>query len=86
MKIFTVAALAAAVALPLGFAAAGPMKGHPNLIKAQDAINTAWKHITASQDANEFDAGGHAKKAKEALAIAKDEIKLAAESENKNAK
>jgi len=84
MKIFNVAILAAAVVLPITFAAAGPMKGHPNLVKAQNDINNAWTHITASQEAHEFDAGGHAEKAKAALSTAKDEVKLAAESENKN--
>ena len=74
--------LAVAVLAPLGFAAAGPMKGHPNLINAQKALDTAFESITASQKANEFDLGGHATKAKEAIATAKEELRLAAETSN----
>ena len=61
--------LAAVVALPIGAAIAkGEMKGHPNLI--------------AAQKANEYDLGGHAKKAEDALKIAVDEIHQAAEAAN----
>ncbi len=75
--------LTAIVALPLGFVAAGPLKGHPNLKAAMVDLDKAWEHISASQKANEFDEGGHAQKAKEAIQLAKDETKLAAEFDNK---
>ena len=47
--------ITAAVALPIGYLAAGPMKGHPNLQAADKALATAWEKITAPQKANEFD-------------------------------
>ena len=75
--------LTAAVALPLGFAVAGPLKGHPNLQAADKALATAWDKITAAQKANEFDMDGHAAKAKDAIKLAVDEVKLAAEAANK---
>jgi len=51
---------------------------HPNLHAAQDLINQAYDRITAAQEANEWDMGGHAAKAKDLLLRAKDEIRLAA--------
>jgi hypothetical protein len=77
--------LTAAIALPVGFAIAGPLKGHPNLQAADKALATAWDKIEAAQKANEFDLDGHAAKAKDAIKTAVDEIKLAAEAANKNA-
>ena len=77
------AILTAAIALPLGFAVAGPLKGHPNLQAATTALNTAWDKIGAAQKANEFDMDGHAAKAKDAIKLAVDEIKLAADAANK---
>ena len=74
--------LAAAVVAPLGFAVAGPMKGHPNLEAAQKALDTALEKITDSQKANEWDEGGHAKKAKEAIDLAKAELIEAAKADN----
>jgi hypothetical protein len=71
--------ITAAIALPLGFAAAGPLKGHPNLQAAAKALDTAAEKITAAQKANEFDLDGHAQKAKDAIKLAQDEIKAAAE-------
>lgn len=55
---------------------------HPNLMAAQKDINMAWNKLEAAQKANEFDLDGHAQKAKDALKIAADEIKLAAETAN----
>ena len=78
------AIITAALALPLGFAAAGPLHGHPNLKAADVALAKAWNKITAAQKANEFDLGGHAAKAKDAIALAMDEIKQAAETANEN--
>ncbi len=74
--------ITAAIALPLGFAVAGPLKGHPNLEAATKALDNAWEKISAAQSANEFDMNGHAAKAKEAIATARAEIKEAAEVAN----
>ena len=57
---------------------------HPNLRAAQDLINQAYDRITAAQQANEWDMGGHAAKAKALLEDAKREIRLAAEAANRN--
>jgi hypothetical protein len=76
------AILTALVALPLGLVAAGPLKGRPNLKAADAALVKAMDAITAAQKANEFDMGGHAAKAKDAIKLAADEIKQAAESAN----
>jgi len=74
--------ITAAIALPVGMLAAGPMKGHPNLQAADKALATAWEKIGAAQKANEFDMDGHAAKAKDAIKVAVDELKLAAEAAN----
>ena len=79
------AILTALVALPLGLVAAGPLKSHPNLKAADGDLAKAWEHISAAQKANEFDMDGHAAKAKDAIKLAVDEVKLAAEAANKNA-
>ena len=74
--------ITAAIALPAGALAGGVLKGHPNLEKARAALNEADRYITASQKANEgvwADEGGHGKRAKEAIASAKQELDLAAE-------
>ncbi|MCX5747494.1 MAG: hypothetical protein NT062_33940 [Proteobacteria bacterium] len=57
---------------------------HPNLAAAQDLVGKAYSKVEAAQAANEFDLGGHAKRAKEALKLAADEMKLAAEFANKH--
>jgi hypothetical protein len=81
-----------ALSAPLGLALAKePAKNvskehHPNLAAAQKLIGQAFDKIEAAQKANEYDMEGHAQKAKEALKLAADEIKLAAEAANKNAK
>ena len=74
--------ITAAVVFPIGVFAAGPLKGHPNLQAADKALATAWEKISAAQKANEFDMEGHAAKAKDAIKLAVDEIKLAAETAN----
>jgi hypothetical protein len=74
--------ITAAIAFPVGILAAGPMKGHPNMLAADKALNTAWEKITAAQKANEFDLDGHAAKAKDAIKLAVDELKLAAATSN----
>jgi len=57
---------------------------HPNLMAAQDLINRAFDRITAAQQANEWDMDGHAAKAKDLLARAKEQIHLAAEAANRH--
>ena len=57
---------------------------HPNLAAAQRLIDQAIGRIDAAQQANEFDMGGHAAKAKELLAHANEEIKQAAEEANEH--
>jgi len=76
-------AISLAVAAPLGMALAAPSKqsvaAHPNLLAAQKLCAQAFTKLEAAQKANEYDLGGHAQKAKDALKLANDEIKLAAE-------
>jgi hypothetical protein len=60
----------------------GPVKhpvkqAHPNLVAAQHDLEQAWSRIGAAQQANEFDAAGHAQKAKELINRAYEELKLA---------
>jgi hypothetical protein len=56
---------------------------HPNLAAAQRLCRQAWEKVQAAQEANEWDLGGHAKKAKELLDQASDELKAAAETANR---
>ncbi len=76
-----------ALAAPLTVAfARGPAHNvgdkHPNLAAAQGLVGQAYERLEAAQSANEFDLGGHAKRAKEALKLANDEIKQAAQAAN----
>lgn len=57
---------------------------HPNLDLAQKLVVKAYEKVEAAQRANEFDLGGHAKRAKEALVLANEEMKLAAQAANHN--
>jgi hypothetical protein len=57
---------------------------HPNLAAAQRLTQQAWDRILVAQKANEWDMGGHAQRAKELLDQANRELKLAAETANKN--
>jgi hypothetical protein len=59
---------------------------HPNLAAAQRLTAQAFTKITAAQEANEFDMQGHAKKAKDLLDQANNELKQAAQSANANKK
>jgi hypothetical protein len=56
---------------------------HPNIAAAQRFVEQAFNKITAAQEANEFDLGGHAAKAKELLDQVNKELKLAAEAANR---
>jgi hypothetical protein len=57
---------------------------HPNLAAAQRMTQGAMDKITAAQQANEFDMGGHAQRAKDFLARANDEILEAAGAANRH--
>jgi hypothetical protein len=59
---------------------------HPNLAAAQRLSSEAYEKVVAAQEANEFDLGGHAAKAKALLDQVNNELKLAAETANANAK
>jgi len=57
---------------------------HPNLAAAQRLTAQAFQKITTAQEDNEFDMQGHAKKAKDLLDQANNELKQAAGAANKN--
>ena len=57
---------------------------HGNIARAQELSRQAYDAMTAAQQANEFDLGGHAARAKELLAQANQEMKLAAEAANQH--
>ena len=57
---------------------------HPNLAAAQRLCEQAYERIVAAQQANEFDLGGHAQRAKDLLGRANDELKEAAETANRD--
>lgn len=87
MSKLTTILLTAAVAFPAGLLTAGPMRGHPQLEAARNDLDRADQHITRSQEANEWspsDEGGHGQKAKEAIHLAKEELRLAAEFLNRH--
>ena len=77
--------------LGLGLFASGVVVGqnvnpnrHPNLAAAQRFMEQAINKMDAAQVANEFDMHGHAQKAKDLLAQAYNEAKLAAEAANRH--
>jgi hypothetical protein len=59
---------------------------HPNLAAAQRLSRQAWQRVLDAQKANEWDMQGHAQKAKDLLDQANQELKLAAQAANKNAR
>ena len=59
---------------------------HPNLAAAQRLSRQAWQRVVDAQQANEWDMQGHAQKAKELLDQANNELKMAAQAANRNAK
>lgn len=61
-------------------------KGHPNLVAAQHFCAQAIQKLLDSQKANEYDEGGHARKAEELLGQAKAEIVKAAAFDNAHGK
>lgn len=56
---------------------------HPNLAAAQRLCQQAYDRIVAAQQANEFDLGGHAQRAKDLLDRANNELKQAAMASNR---
>jgi hypothetical protein len=63
---------------------AGPEAGHPNIIAARDFTNHAIAKLQAAQKANEYDLGGHAKRAEELLTQALGEMREAAKATDKH--
>jgi hypothetical protein len=59
---------------------------HPNIARAQRQSQAAYESVVMAQQANEFDLGGHAQKAKQLLEEVNNELKLAAEQSNANRK
>lgn len=59
-------------------------KKHPNLAAAQRLSAQAYDKVVAAQKANEWDLGGHARKAKDLLEQVNQELKQAAETSNAN--
>lgn len=90
MNKFTQVALTAALAAIAGTAfAAQPVHDvsgsrHPNIAAAQKLTDRAYQRIVAAQQANEWDMGGHAARAKDLLDQANRELKAAAEAANHN--
>ena len=62
---------------------AGPMAHHPNLLAAREDAEHAIQKLRNAQKANEYDLGGHAKRAEELLGQAIDEMRAAAEADRK---
>lgn len=59
---------------------------HPNLAAAQRLSEQAFNKIVAAQQANEWDMQGHAQKAKELLDQVNQQLKMAAQAANRNAR
>jgi hypothetical protein len=56
---------------------------HGNLAQAQQLTRQAFDRLTAAQQANEFQLGGHAGHAKDLLRQAADEMRMAADAANR---
>lgn len=78
------AALALTMSVALAGAPVDNISGHkhPNLAAAQRLSTQAYEKISQAQQANEWDMGGHAAKAKELLDQVNRELKEAAEVAN----
>lgn len=89
MKYLVIAGLVAAAIVTQMASADQPVtnvsaKRHPNIAAAQRLTDKAYEKIVAAQQANEFDMGGHAAKAKDLLDQANTELKAAAMAANKH--
>jgi hypothetical protein len=58
-------------------------KRHPNIAAAQRLVEQAFNRIVQAQQANEFDLGGNAEKARMLLDQANNELKQAARAANR---
>ena len=56
---------------------------HGNLAAAQRLVVQAYERLNDAQNANDYQLGGHAARAKDLLRQANDEIKMAAEAANR---
>ncbi len=88
---FCSAVMCAVLAPGLAMFGQGPVQNinprhHANLASAQTSIAHAYQKIGAAQGANGSRLGGHAQKAKDLLARASNELKLAAEFANQHHK
>ena len=87
MRTVRTLAIALVIAAPLGLAFAQKKEAgkysHPNLAAADRLCAQALTKLEAAQVANEYDLDGHAKKAKELIKQAQDEIKLATKTASK---
>ena len=86
---FAVATAVIAGLAATAVAAAEPVQNvdpsrHGNIARAQELSRQAYDALTAAQNANEVDMGGHAANAKSLHAQAKQEMKLAALAANKH--
>jgi F0F1-type ATP synthase membrane subunit b/b' len=77
------------VAAGVAYAHAQPARNvnpnrHPHIAAAQRLAHQAFNKIVEAQQANEFDLGGHAQKAKELLDQVNNELRLAADVSNAN--
>jgi hypothetical protein len=84
-----IAVCAMGLALAAAAVVAAPVQNvsharHPNIAAAQDFATKAYNRIVAAQQANEFDLGGHAQKAKDLLDQVNRELKAAAVASNAN--
>lgn len=89
MKRIAFVVMAASLAVAAVAAAQPPARDvsarhHPNLAAAQRLVDQAYHKVAAAQQANEFDLGGHAARAKELLDQANNELKQAAEVSNEH--
>jgi hypothetical protein len=75
-KPIALAAIAATVA-SVGTQIASAGDKHPNLTAAADNLTKAAGDLSRAQQANEYDLGGHAAKAKDLIAAAQTEVGLA---------
>ena len=55
---------------------------HPNLVAAIDLINRASARVSAAQQANDWDMGGHAARAQALLGQARQELQFAIHAAN----
>jgi hypothetical protein len=91
MKRWLLIAVVCLLVFPVAILAQRPSQNvskrrHPNLAAAQHLVEQAFTKITDAQRANEWDLGGHAEKAKDLLDRANKELKLAAETANRDVK